>query len=234
MDGEKEEVYYQSFFAFLDILEDHSFDVPEYLKELKCVVVDISQPQRKGWQRAVSDWFDDGEELAALHIRGCYYHWMQSCERVAKIVAATSEEATNACLALCSEIPRCSSKVRVYDMFGAIKQAYPNTSSLFDWWLKHKDMLCRCWSSNTNFDSLPTTSNIAESQNAILGTIAHDHISIYFRSILKMDELLFSNIYAHELGVRLRYYSNGDNARRKRKQNNLHNTCHFMEELLIL
>lgn len=79
-------------------------------------------------------------------------------------------------------------------------------------------MLCRSWSNNVNFDCLPSTSNIAESQNAILGAIAHDHIAIYFRSILKMNELLFGNIFAHELGVRLRYYSIDDKARQKRKQ----------------
>lgn len=201
----------------MDILEDHQFDVCAYLKSLKGVVCDYSDAQRNGWIRAVSDWFESSEDIAAKHIRGCYFHWMQSCERIGKIVARSSEDEIEGFLAICRQIPRSPTRERVVALFNAIQQAYPGTKCWVEWWLRHKDMLCRVWSNNPNFERLPNASNIAESQNAVVSRVSHTHMSILFRSILKLDENIFHNVYAHSIGLSLRYYRNDKTARKNRR-----------------
>ncbi len=140
--------YKMSFMYFLLTLErDCGIDLNEYLKnQLKGVLVDFSTAQATGFVECVTELLGEEAESTAMNLlKGCYVHWMRSCNRIAKIVCRPDRQ--NAFLTLCGSIRTEPDQKQVLLMFTTIAELYRETVPWVQWWTREQNLrlLCRAF-----------------------------------------------------------------------------------------
>ena len=155
-----------------------------------------------------------------IMVKGCKFHWAQSVKRVA---TATTKD-----LGEREEIKR-----RLIPLFDGehlhkfevemewFLEQHPTSQTWVDWWtrLDIAKMAFRCHTDNTNWDTLPSTNNIAESAHA---NIVRDNTNKSYSSVVqnmwKNDFSSFLILMASQQGVLQRWSGISDEARERNNE----------------
>lgn len=121
---------------------------------------------------------EDSASVATNLLKGCYVHWMRSCNRIARLICR--DDRRKAFLQLCSSIRTEPDRNQVLLMFKTIADLFRETVPWVNWWLRdqNKSLLCKAFNEGDGWDSIPDDTNIVESLNHVLDRVMSKNVAI--------------------------------------------------------
>ena len=197
-------------YFFLTLERDCGIDLNVYLKEqLKGVLVDFSTAQATGFVECVTELLGEEAESTAMNLlKGCYVHWMRSCNRIARIVCRPDRR--TAFLTLCGSIRTEPDQEQVLLMFNTIAELYKETVPWVQWWTRDQNLrlLSRAFNNGDGWDQIPNDTNIVESLNHVLDKVMSKNVAIQFSGEFDLDERAFLQWKNGSSGIDLSYRNN--------------------------
>lgn len=119
-------MYFESLFEHFDI-QDNKF---------LGAVMDFSEAQRSGFQKACSNYFDMNKAKSLSFLKGCFMHWRRSVQRIVQNHKVVPVEDLIHFLGLTYRLERTNSDEVFLECGREILSRFPATRNWLKWWLQ--------------------------------------------------------------------------------------------------